>query len=215
MKPSMVLIGATGAVGRSVLRQALAGDVYDEVITLGRRPMEQQHERLTHHVVAFEQIEEHAALIQGRDLVCTLGTTHKQAGSRERFIAIDHGYPLRTAKLARANGVERVILVSSLGANPNAPMSNYLQTKGRLERDIKALGFDSFVVLRPSLLRGGRDEVRVGEEIGKVLDRALGFLIPSRYRGVHVDEVAARILEVGREAPRGFQIIESEAIPVG
>lgn len=210
----MVLIGATGAVGSSLLRQALEDEFYSELVTLGRRPLEVTHRKLTHHTVDFEQIEAHRDLIQGRDLVCTLGTTHRKAGSKERFIAIDYGYPLRTARLARDNGMERVILVTSVAANPNAPLSNYLQTKGRLERDIEALGFRSFVILRPSLLLGGRAEARLGEDLGKTFDRAFRWMIPPRYRGVHVDEVAARILAVGREAPTGVTIVESEAIPL-
>ena len=208
----MLLIGGTGAVGKRVIHHALSDETYSSVITLGRRELTVSSPKLTHHVVDFETIESYKALMVARDLVVTLGTTIKKAGSRERFEAIDKGYPLRVAKLAKANGVKRVILVTSLGANANA-VSHYLRIKGQLEEEIIALGFESVAILRPSLLLGERDERRPGEEAGKLANRLFNKLIPRRYRGIDVDVVARRIIQIGREEPSGVVTFESDEIP--
>jgi len=210
--PSMLLVGGTGAVGKRVISHTLLEQTYEALITLGRRESNTSDPRHAHHVVDFEQIELHQSIIDARDVVCTLGTTIKKAGSRERFEAIDHGYPLRIAKLAKANGVERFVLVTSLGADARAS-NHYLRTKGRLEDDVIALGFESVVILRPSLLIGEREERRLGEEAGKIANRLFSKLIPRRYRGIDVDVIAQRIAQVGREAPKGVVIYESEQIP--
>lgn len=213
---SMLLVGATGAVGGRVLRQALAPESpYESVVTLSRRPVGEDvegHEKLTSHLIDFERLEDAQALMVGRDVVNALGTTHKKAGGRAAFRRIDHDYPLAIARLARARGAQRLISVSSVGASTRAPMSNYLQTKARLEEAMQALGYPSVVILRPSLLLGERSEGRLGEDLGKFADRVLSPLIPARYRGIHIDAVAARIIQIGREAPAGVQILENEAI---
>ena len=64
------------------------------------------------------------------------------------------------------------------------------------------------------MLLGERQEKRLGEDIGKWFDKAFRFAIPKRYRGVHIEAVAARILRVGEEQPLGSQIYESEQIPI-
>lgn len=210
--PSMLLIGGTGAVGKRVIHHALSDETYSSLITLGRREMTVSDPKHTHHIVDFETIESHKALVVARDLVVTLGTTIKKAGSRARFEAIDHGYPLRVARLAKANGVQRVVLVTSLGASASA-ISHYLRTKGRLEEEIIALGFESVVILRPSLLLGEREERRPGEEVGKFANTLFNRLLPRRYRGIDVDVVARRIVQVGRDEPTGVVTFESDQIP--
>lgn len=216
MEATMLLLGATGAVGQQVLRLALEGHVYSKVVAITRRSIEKykDHPKLEQHIVNFERLEDYREAFQGRDFVNALGSTIKKAGSKERFFQIDHDYPLLAARLAKANGATRCINVSSVGAHPTTFTSNYLRVKGQLEQALEQVGFDSYVILRPSMLLGERQEKRLGEDIGKWFDKAFRFAIPKRYRGVHIEAVAARILRVGEEQPLGSQIYESEQIPI-
>ncbi len=210
---SLILLGATGAVGRHVLTGALNGDLYERVTVVTRRPLtaHQGHPKLEVCVVDFDNLAAHTAEITGTDLINAMGTTHKKAGSKERFIQIDHGYPLEVAQIAHRNGAHTCILISSLGADPGSN-NNYLKTKGRLEQDVQALGFETVVTLRPSMLKGERDEVRLGEEAGKLADRVFGFLIPARYRAVDVQQVAKRALKAAQQRQPGWLAIENEDI---
>ena len=77
---------------------------------------------------------------------------------------------------------------------------------------MRALGFETVVTLRPSMLKGERDEVRFGEEAGKLADRVFGFLIPARYRAVDVQQVAKRALKAAQQRQPGWLAIENEDI---
>jgi uncharacterized protein YbjT (DUF2867 family) len=48
---------------------------------------------------------------------CALGTTMAVAGSKEAFYHVDHDLVLAFAKAAKAQGAEKFVLVSSLGAD--------------------------------------------------------------------------------------------------
>lgn len=215
MERSILVIGATGAVGQQVLERVIASPVYSHVVVLTRReiPSLQEVTKVEQHVVDFDDLASYKEVIQADDVFCALGTTHKKAGSKEAFFRIDHDYPLEVARIAKDNGAKRYILISSLGANPKGP-GNYLRTKGLLEQDLKALGFHHLVIMRPSLLLGGREEARIGEDLGKVFDRLFGWMLPRRYRGIEITAIAARVVQIAKEQGEGLTILESEEIPL-
>ena len=71
-------------------------------------------------------------------VICALGSTIAQAGSREAFHRIDHDYPLAFARLAQAQGAQTYVLNSAAGADPRSSIF-YSRVKGELERDLRAL----------------------------------------------------------------------------
>lgn len=86
-------------------------------------------------------------------LFSSLGTSKKQAGGKGQQWRVDHDYQLTAAKAARANGVPKMVVVSSVGADP-ASSFFYLRMKGEIESDLQALTFPSLTILRPpSLIR--------------------------------------------------------------
>jgi uncharacterized protein YbjT (DUF2867 family) len=145
-------------------------------------------------------------------VICALGTTRKQAGSAAAFRSVDFDLVLEIAKYAKNAGTRVFVLNSSLGANAEA--SNvYLQVKGDVERVVAALGFESLIIVRPSLLDGGpRPERRFAEELGITLSKAFNLLIPKRYRSVRTRDVARCMFENALQAMPGTHVIESEAI---
>ena len=204
-----LLLGATGLVGGCLLDQLLSDPRYDTVVALVRRPLNRQHPKLRQEILDFDHPD--PALLRGDDLFSALGTTLRKAGSKETQYRIDCTYPYEIGKIARANGVRQYLLVSSVGAD--AGSSNfYLRTKGDLEEKIRALGFDTFVSVRPSFLLGNRAEFRLGERIGIALAQAFAFLIPKRYRGVQAAAVAAVLIEKANAGLSGVVVVESEGI---
>lgn len=214
MPRTALLAGATGLVGAHCLERLLAHDAYAEVITLGRRPLVRSHPKLTHHVVDFETLEDHAAAIRGDDIFCCLGTTRKQAGSKEAFRRVDHDYPLQIAALALRNGATHYLLVSATGANPSS-LFFYNRVKGEVEAALRALDYPTVSVMHPSLLTGDRDEKRTGEQVAEWLLDVFSFALRgplARLRPTPADDVAAAMLAAAEAPTPGFHIYEPEAI---
>ncbi len=148
-----ILIGATGAVGRDLLDLLLKDDRYDRVVTFTRREVGRDDAKLTAHVVDFEKPEGWHDLVKGDVLFSALGTSKKQAGSKQAQYHVDHDYQMMFARFARENGVPRLVLVSSVGADP-ASRFFYLRLKGEIEQELAAMGFESLTILQPpSLIR--------------------------------------------------------------
>ena len=207
---TLLLLGATGAVGSQTLRLALADPRIDRVIAPTRRPLP-AHSKLANPV--GEAIAD-AAIPDGIDAaICALGSTIRKAGSREAFAAIDRDLPIALARRAIAAGAQRFVLNSSLGASPSG--SFYLRTKAEAEAGIRALGIKSFTIVRPSLIDAEREEKRPAERLGLAVARLLGALIPRRYRPVKAEAIAATLLEAAISARPGETVIESEAIGIG
>ena len=158
----VLLAGATGLVGAQVLQRLLAEPRCSGVIAPTRRALARTDPKLLNPVLDFAAL---ATVTQGWQVdavICALGSTMKQAGSREAFRQIDHGYPLVIARAARANGCEVFALNSAAGANPRS-LVFYSRVKGELEQDLRALGFASLTLVRPGLIGGDRVERRAGE----------------------------------------------------
>lgn len=203
---SVLLIGATGLVGRECLRLLLADQDVMRLVVVSRRPLsiDVGAAKLDAHVVPFDELESHAELFAVDQVLCALGTTMRLAGSRDRFREVDYGIPLRVAQLGLARGASHFLLVSALGASA-ASRVFYNRVKGELEDAVRALPFRSVSIIRPSLLIGKRGERRVREQIGRRLAR----LAPRRYRPVHARAVAEWLVEMARRDPPGTRIIES------
>lgn len=206
----LLLVGASGEVGRAVLAQALADPRVAEVVALTRRPLPAAA-KLKNVVVDFDKLPEEAPWWAVDAVVCTLGTTLRAAGSKEKFVAVDRDLPLRIARLARAAGASRFALNSSLGADA-ASGNFYLRTKGEAEDAIRQLGYPGYAIVRPSLIDADRVESRPGEGLARMVARALDPLIPSRWRAVKPDAIAHALLDAALAPAPVCQVIESEGL---
>jgi uncharacterized protein YbjT (DUF2867 family) len=203
-----LVAGASGLVGGLLLDALLESPLYREVCSLGRRPLPKQHPQLTQRTVDFARLEGEA-LPPADDAFCCLGTTIKKAGSQEAFRAVDHDAVLAFAKAARKAGARRFLLVTALGANPRSRVF-YNRVKGETEEDLKALGFESLIILRPSLLLGERAESRPGERVAVVVTQVLGPLLrPFSGRPIEARTVARAMLALARDATGGVRVAQS------
>ncbi len=208
---TLLIFGATGAVGSQLLAQALQHKDVARVVAPTRRPLP-AHPKLTNPMIDFAALPVDASWWKADIAFCALGTTLKQAGSASAFYRVDHDYILRLAELSHAAGTKTFVLNSTLGAAVDGP-GLYLKTKGATERDVMALGFDALTIVRPSLLDGAiRADSRTGEEFGLWLNRCLGRLIPLKWRAISVTKVAHTMLSAGLSAKPGTHIIESAQI---
>ena len=194
-----IIIGATGLVGTSLVRQLANDDAFSKIVTLGRRPAFEEIDKVETHLVDFDHLDKAAALITGDVMFSTLGTTKKQAGSLDAQRVIDVDYQLRAAQIAAQNGVSHYVLVSSSGADSQSGNA-YLQMKGGLEDAVARLPFDKTTILQPSLLTGPRREKRTGEQLAQVLMPIFTALPRWRkYRPIHCDVVARKMIQACHE----------------
>ena len=201
-----MLVGATGLVGAECLRLLLADPGVERVVVLARRPLVDApvSPKLAAHLVDFDRLDAQAGLLAADQLVCALGTTIGQAGSKARFRAVDYGIPFALGKLALERGLRHYLLVSALGANASSRVF-YNKVKGELEEALSALPLRSLSIVRPSLLLGERREFRLGESIAK----RFAFLTPGRYAPIHARDVAAALVRLAAEDAPGRRVVES------
>lgn len=170
-----ILLGATGAVGRDLVRQLLQDDRFTELYLFVRRiPEGVSSPKLRIQVLDFEQPDEWPDFPEADVLFSSLGTTLRDAGSQAAQYRVDYGYQYEVARRAAARGVPHYVLVSSWGAKPKA-RSFYSRMKGELEEAVQALPFRHISILRPPLLlRPG--STRGGERLATAVLRGLGAL---------------------------------------
>ncbi len=207
---TLLILGASGKVGQRILAQALAHPQVGQVVAPTRQPLPPDA-RLLNPIVDYRALPV-APWWCADACLCALGTTLRQAGSRQTFFEVDHDHVLAAARLAHQAGTPTFVLNSSLGASARAG-NFYRQVKGRIEDDLTAIGFESLTLARPSLLDGGpRSDARPAEALGLLLVKSAGPLVPRRYRAVATDAVARHMLTAAVEAVPGRRVIESEQL---
>jgi uncharacterized protein YbjT (DUF2867 family) len=206
----LLLVGATGLVGQSVVRQALADGRVEKLIAVTRKSLPPQP-RLENPTVDFDALPADAPWWKVDGGICTLGTTMRQAGSHQAFRKVDFDYPLAVATLLREHGAQSFAFNSSIGANPKA-RAFYMRVKGEVEQRLIALGFPSLTLLRPSGILGPRQPHRKWEARTIRVFHSLRPVLPRHYRVVPADKIAKALIEAALTAPAGVQVVESEQL---
>ncbi|OBX20423.1 nucleoside-diphosphate sugar epimerase [Erythrobacter sp. QSSC1-22B] len=212
----VALVGATGLIGREVIR-ACVGREDIRLAAVARREMPlPKGARMELFAADPENWSEVFEALRPSVLICALGTTWKQAGEDEAaFRAVDEHLVLATARGAHAQGVSRMVVVSSVGADPYAK-NFYLRVKGEVERELGKIGFQRLDILRPGLLRGQRDgDRRPAERLGIALSPLMNALLHGkyrRYRAIDAGEVARAALALARKPTRARLIHEHDAL---
>jgi hypothetical protein len=171
-KLDALVIGATGATGQEIVSQLLENDSFNSVSIFVRKDPNITHSELKTYAIDFSKLEEYKELIKGDVLFSCLGTTLRDAGSKEKQYLVDYTYQYEFAKIASDNGVPFYSLVSSTGANENSPFF-YPKIKGKLEEAVKKLPFKTIQIFQPPTLIRQKNLIRLGEKIGI---KIFGFL---------------------------------------
>ena len=198
MNRTAIVFGATGLVGKALIEELCNSDRYDMIKIFARGKTDYGgREKIKEFIADFDNLKEWSDMISGDDLFICLGTTIKKAGSVARMEEIDRDLPINIASIASGNSVEKLAVISSVGANPDSS-NYYLRIKGEMERGLMKLKFRTLIILRPSMLLGDRNERRAGEEIGKIVMKFIGlFLIGrlSKYKAIAGEKVAKAMVK--------------------
>ena len=218
MRPApirIVLVGATGLIGSTLIRRAVGRERY-RLTAIARREAPLPEGARMELLVADPA--EWGAAIAAADaavIVIALGTTWRASGRNEAvFRATDKDLVLACAQAAKAAGVGHCIVVSSVGAAISS-RGLYLRVKGEVEDALAKLRFERLDILRPGLLRGPRSERRPAEKLAMLATPLIDNLLYgglSKYRSVRATTMADAILALAVEKPRGRFVHEHDAI---
>jgi uncharacterized protein YbjT (DUF2867 family) len=202
----VVVVGGTGFLGRRVVRHLLDRGV--TVRAAVRHPERIQRlfaARLAGlQTVAADIADEGslAAALAGAHGVVNAVSLYAECG-RATFQAVHVGGAARLAEQARAAGLERLIHLSGIGADP-ASASPYIRARGEGERAVRQ-AFPQAVIVRPAVMFGSDDAflTTLVRLLRRLPLQPLFGHGESRLQPVYVEDVAeaiARLLEGPGEA---------------
>lgn len=154
--PRVLILGGSGFVGRHVCEQLTRLGWHITVPT--RRAVNaasvQSLPGLTVIEASVHKEADLARLMPGHDAVVNLvAVLH---GSEERFENVHVDLPGKIASAMKKAGVQRLVHVSALGADPQGP-SMYQRSKARGETVLHNAGLQ-LTILRPSVIFGAEDK---------------------------------------------------------
>lgn len=197
-KLNAVVVGATGEVGKAIVKELVKRSQFEKVTLIVRRHLDipsaetdENYRKIEQKIVDFEKLSESAEAFKGHQIgFSALGTTRAKAGA-EGFYRVDHDYVVETAKLAKEGGCKHFHLVSSGGANKNS-FFLYPKTKGQADEDVSKLEFERLSIYRPNLLLVNRVEKRTAEAVFQAIAKAVDF---GRWMSIDVPILAQAIVD--------------------
>jgi uncharacterized protein YbjT (DUF2867 family) len=150
-------VAIAGGHGKIAMRLArVLSERGDEAVSLIRNPDHKAEVEATGAravVCDLEQAseEEVAAAVEGADAVVFAAGAGPGSGP-ERKWTMDHGGAVKLIAAAKKAGSDRYVIVSSMGADPDASGDDtfavYLRAKGQADADLRGSGLD-YTVIRP------------------------------------------------------------------
>jgi hypothetical protein len=196
-----IIIGATGATGTSLIEQLIDDPNFEKVLIFARNPPQIKHDKLVVKIVDFNKIDNWKNEIKGDVLFSAMGTTLKEAGSKINQYEVDFTYQNNVALAAAGNNVEKLILVSSVGANSSSRFF-YPKIKGQLEDAIKLLKFKTIYVLQPPVLVRQKDKMRSNEKTGIKIIKSLNKIgLLKSQKPLEITLLAKKMIFLAQQEP--------------
>ena len=185
MRMDVIVAGGHGKIGQRLLR--LLAERGDRARGLVRNPDHVADlEALGAEAVLcdLEALDDVASCVEGADAIVYAAGAGPGSGA-ERKRTMDLGGAVKLIDAAKAQGIRRYVIVSSINADAperaSGPMGPYLEAKAEADRALAASGLD-FTIVRPGGLTDdpGTGRVKLGERLD--------------YGQVTRDDVAATLL---------------------
>ena len=203
-----IVAGASGLIGKELVQKLISSDQYHRIYVVSRKKSGLVNEKVTELVIDFEKIDQLTFDEPVDDVFCTLGTTMKQAGSRDNFKKVDFEYVVALANLGKQSGASKFLVISAMGADSKSAVF-YNKVKGLTEEALINIGFKQLVIFRPSLLLGERPEARFAERMSGVFMKTFNFLIPDNYKAIQAKKVAESMLNMAINSTESVLIVKS------
>ncbi len=175
-----ILFGASGMVGQGVLIECLEDPAVENVLAIGRRPVEQEHRKLQQLIHSdFTDFGNIADQLAGYDacFFC-LGVSSIGMGE-ESYRHITYDFTMAAARvLSERNPNMTFCYVTGIGADPTETSRlMWARVKGKTEKDLAALPFKATYMFRPGYIQP-RKGVVSGVWWTKLVYDLIGFGYP-------------------------------------
>ncbi|MBR9729148.1 NAD(P)H-binding protein [Shewanella intestini] len=189
-KKTVVMLGATGAVGNHCALVLSEHPEVKKLTLLGRRIASNiQADIVNQHIIDIFNPDSYRHLLTGHNTaVCTLGVGSPTQVSQQAFIKIDRDAVLAFASACKEAGVLEFALLSSIGANAKSK-NYYMRTKGELEQGLQALGFTRLSLFHPSMILTPENRYGLSQAIALRVCKLINpffFGSASRFKGIPV-----------------------------
>lgn len=189
-KQSIVMLGASGAVGTEAMKVLLRSKNIDKLTLLGRTPIPNISEDFVQQFkIDIGDSDSYENYLQSNSTaICTLGVGQPSKISKDEFVKIDKIAVLNFAKECKKAGIKHFELLSSVGINSKSK-SFYLRTKGELVDELKLLNFERLSIFQPSMILTEKNRYGISQAITlKIWPLLKPLLIKGlrKYRGVPV-----------------------------
>ena len=209
-----IVIGATGLVGEALVAELEQSNDFSSVTVVVRK----NSDKLKSYSKVNQLVLEDFLLLNDEDVstythaFSCLGSTIKQAGSKQAFYAIDYEINAHFADLIQDKNIH-LLIVSALGANAKSPVF-YNKVKGELENYLKSLSMYKLSIFQPSLLIGKRSEVRVLEDVAQTLFKLVEktWTKPFKYKPVTAEQLAHTMLNAAQTQTAVFKLYDNLSI---
>ena len=212
-KIEAAVFGASGLIGNKLI-EFLKKDVnFKQINLMVRSPLNLNHRKIKiHEINLFKKFEILNSLKTSKVVFLTIGTTmSKVKGDKDKYRRIDFGITKDIADSCKELGVDKLILVSSSGADFKSK-SFYLKLKGEVEKYVTNINLKSVSILRPSLLLGKRNEKRFGEKLAQLIIPKISFLMLSKYKPISAEKVARAMVQISKMDFKGVKIFHYKEI---
>jgi uncharacterized protein YbjT (DUF2867 family) len=220
------VLGATGFVGREVVRQLC---VRATPVVTHIRPdslkIPEWRARFAKLGATIDTSPWHAdTLAQGIDranpseLYILIGTTRGRAKADgvdgDIYERVDYGLTKIAVEAARKSAAKpRLVYLSGIGADANA-RGAYMKARGKAEDAVRGSGLP-WVIARPAIITGDRDDSRAGERAAAIVGDGLlaiagafgGKQLRAKYKSTTPDVLASALIRIA-EAPEHDRVAE-------
>jgi NADH dehydrogenase len=211
MAKLVTIFGGSGFVGRYIARR-MAKEGWRVRVAV-RRPNEAIFVRPYGVVGQVEPVfanirddDSVRAAIHGADVVVNCVGILSERGKNKFNLVQNHG-AARVARIAAEEGVERLVHVSAIGADPNSD-SLYADSKGDGEAAVLA-AFPTAMILRPSIIFGSEDQFFNRFAAMTRMAPALPVVgADTKFQPVYVDDVAQAAVKgiLGQAKPGIYEL---------
>ena len=214
-KNEVAVFGATGLIGSILIKYLKQFSKFKKINLVLRSPVDLKGENVKiHKIDLFKKSEILHSLNTSKVVFVAIGTTlSKVKGNKDKYRRIDFGITKDIADSCKELGIDKLILVSSSGANLKSK-SFYLNLKGSIEKYVTDLNLKSVSILRPSLLLGKRNEKRFVEKLAQIAIPKISFFMPSKYKAIKAKTVAKAMLQLSNTESKGVKIFHYKVITV-
>jgi uncharacterized protein YbjT (DUF2867 family) len=213
VKKTAIILGATGLTGSILLNKLLKDNRYETITLFSRKKIEGLPKKVKQFIGSILELNNFKEDFKADEVFCCIGTTAKKTPNKETYKSIDYGIPVTAAKLSKDNEIKTFLVVSALGANAKSSIF-YNKTKGEMEQAVLSENIKNTYILRPSIIGGNRNEIRIGEKIGLAIFKIfqpLFFGKLKKYRIIKAEHIAQAMINLANTNVTK-QIINSEKI---